>query len=171
MTKTLKYLTAGGMCLVLVTLGCVVVRPGKKKQGPIEGQAGRNLSFYSISIDANYDSRLNELIPGYKLLPIVMRNSSLRAVPMDAGNDRWIIVGERGQRYTAINSLRIRNPKMWRGIPDKMRTMIDYPEIVPINYSVTFDLLLPEKVRLEYFKEIRYYNAAWKQWFVVEKRY
>ncbi len=52
-----------------------------------------------------------------------------------------------------------------------MRNLIDYPEIIPINYSVTFDLLMPAKAKLDYFKEIRYYNAALNQEFVLEKEY
>lgn len=160
------------LSLIAASAGCVRVGPQKsKKPAKVEGQAGRAVPFYSLSIDANYDPRLDNLIPGYKLLPVIMRNLSLRPIPMDFKRDRWVIVGEKGQRYRAVNTLKLKDPVMWRELPDKMRTMIDYPEIIPINYSVTFDLLLPKRVNLEYFRQIRYYNAAWKQEFVIEKEY
>jgi hypothetical protein len=155
-----------------VAVGCVRAKPRQaKRPSKVEGQAGRTITPHSISIDANYDPRLDNLIPGYKLLPVIIRNVSLRPIPMDPRRDRWVIVGEKGQRYRATNSVRIKDPVLWRTIPDKMRTMIDYPEIIPINYSVTFDLLLPLRTELEYFRQIRYYNAVWKQEFVIEKEY
>jgi hypothetical protein len=167
-----KVLTIFVLLSLFVAAGCFRVKPQQaKRSGKIEGQAGRMIPFYSLSVDANYDPRLDNLIPGYKLLPVIMRNVSLQAVPMDAKKDRWILVGEKGQKYRAINSLRVKDPVLWREVPDKMRTMIDYPEILPINYNVTFDLLLPKRANLQYFRQIRYYNAAWKQEFVIEKEY
>lgn len=158
-----------GICCLLV--GCVTVNPGKRQTGRIEGQAGRTLPVYSFSVDVDYDQRLDNLVSGYKLLPVVVRNLSLSAIVMDARKDRWVVVGEKGKRYRAVNSLRLKDPVAWRELPGKMRSMIDYPEVVPINYSVTFDLLLPARAQLEYFREIRYYNAAWRQQFVIEKEY
>lgn len=151
---------------------CLPMRTAKaKKPAKVESMAGRVIPSFSLSIDANYDPRLDELITGYKLLPMIIKNMSLRNVIMDAKKDKWIIIGEKGQRYEAINSLRYKDHVMWREIPEKMRALIDYPEIVPINYSVTFDLMIPKKANLEYFREIRYYNAAWQQEFILEKDY
>lgn len=158
--------------LILSLTGCATVRVGKKKPTKqVTGQTGRNIPQYSLSIDANYDPRLDNLIPGYKLLPVVIRNSSLQAIPMNLRADRWVIIGEKGQKYAAMNSLRLKDPVYWRRVPDQVRTMIDYPEIIPIGYSVTFDLLFPENVNLEYFEGIRYYNDALGKEIVLEKIY
>jgi hypothetical protein len=152
--------------------GCFPSRSAKPKKPPkVESVAGRVIPSYSLSIDANYDPRLDNLIAGYKLLPVIIKNMSLRNVIMDAKRDKWTVVGEKGQRYAAVNTLRTKDPVLWREIPEKMRALIDYPEIVPINYSVTFDLLVPKKAKLDYFREIRYYNATWRQEFVLEKDY
>jgi hypothetical protein len=168
--KTLGIILAA--LLFFSVSACFPIRSAKpKKPAKIESIAGRIIPSYSLSIDANYDPRLNDLIAGYKLLPVIIKNMSLRNVVMDAKKDKWIVVGEKGQRCAAINSLRIKNPVLWREIPEKMRAFIDYPEIVPINYSVTFDLILPKRAKLDYFREIRYYNAAWRQEFVLEKEY
>jgi hypothetical protein len=143
----------------------------QKKPAKVESVAGRIIPNFSLSIDANYDPRLDNLIPGYKLLPVIVKNMSLRNVIMDAKRDKWVIVSEKGHKYTAINSLKLKDRVQWREIPERMRALIDYPEIVPINYSSTFDILLPEKAKIDYFREIRYYNAEWKQEFVLEKDY
>ena len=169
--KILKQTIA--ICLVLSTIGCMPFRsnPNSKQKQKIEGQAGRIIPAVSLSIDGNYESRLDNVITGYKLLSVIVKNMSLRNVEMDAKRDRWTIVGEKGRRYKAINTLRYRDPVQWRELPEKMQMLIDYPEIIPINYGVTFDLLLPKNAKLDYFKEIRYYNAAWGQEFVLEKEY
>ncbi len=163
-----------GTLLLLVFLiadGCVTVKPDKKGPAKIEGTAGRTIQSYGLSVDADYEPRLDELIAGYKLLPVSLRNVSLRVIPMDAEKDRWVIIGEKGQKYRAINSLRIKDPLLWRVLPEQIRDSIDYPEVLPINYSVTFDLLFPSRVNLEYFREIRFYSAPLGREFIVAKEY
>ena len=168
----MKRLLLLALVAVAAASACFPIRSAKpKKPAKIESVAGRIIPSFSLSIDANYDPRLDGLIAGYKLLPVVIKNMSLRNVIMDAKRDKWVIVAEKGKRYEAINSLRLKDPPLWREIPDKMRALIDYPEIVPINYSVTFDLILPKRVNIDYFREIRYYNAAWRQEFILEKEY
>jgi hypothetical protein len=170
MAKSIRLIAA--VSVLLACAACFPIRSAKPKKPPkVEGVAGRVLTSFSLSIDANYDPRLDGLIAGYKLLPVIVKNMSLRNVIMDAKRDKWVVVGEKGQRYAAYNTLRVKDPVLWREIPDKMRALIDYPEIVPINYSVTFDLLIPKKANLEYFREIHYYNAAWQQEFILEKEY
>ncbi len=159
--------------MVVLAGACVTVRSGPKtkKISRFEGFAGRTIPEAGLSIDASYDPRLDDLIYGYKLLPVTIRNVSLRAIPMDVRKDLWVVVGEKGQRYRAINSLKLKDPILWREVPDRMRSMIDYPEALPINYNVTFDLLLPKKAQLEYFRQIRYRSAVMGQEFVIDKEY
>lgn len=173
MTKPIKPFMVLAALIVLASAACMPFHIGskQKKNAKIETVAGRIIPSYSMSIDANYDPRLDNLIAGYKLVPIIVRNMSLRNLVMDVKLDRWVIIGEKGQKYPAINSLRNKDRVLWREMPEKMRSLIDYPEIVPINYSSTFDLLVPEKAKLEYFREIRYYNASLQQEFVLEKDY
>ncbi len=156
--------------LLLSLAGCVTVQPGKK-QRKVEGQAGRVIDSIGLLIDANYDPRLDHVIRGYKVLPVDIKNNSLRAISMDVKEDRWVIVSEKGKSYRAINSLRLKDPLVWRATPEKVRNMVDYPEIIPIDYNVTFDLFFSPQDKLEYFGEIHYYNAALKQEFVLEKLY
>ena len=160
--------------ILALSVGCFPGRgatPKKKRQTKVEGLAGRVIPGLGLTIDANYDPRLDNVVAGYKLLPVEVKNASLRNIPMIHKLDRWVIVGEKGQRYLALNSLRHKDPRLWREIPERMQNLIDYPEVVPINYSVTFDLLLPARANLEYFKEIRYYNAALGQELILEKEY
>jgi hypothetical protein len=158
--------------LSLAAVSCVPSRSSQpKKSAKVEGYAGRMIPSHSLSIDANYDPRLDHLVAGHKLLSVLIKNMALRNVYMDLKQDRWVIVGENGHKYAAVNSLKLKDHVLWREIPEKMRSLIDYPEIIPINYSVTFDLMFPSSANLDYFREIRYYNAATRQEFILEKEY
>ncbi len=174
MTKKNGLFFISLMCIFLTA--CASSNDPKKKQDSkasnrIQAEAGRAIASYGLSIDSEYDPRLAGIIEGYLLMPVSMKNVSFRAVPMDPKNDRWIFVGEKGEKYTAINSLRLKDPPLWRRLPQELRNVIDYPEIIPINYAVTFDLLLPKLAKLEYFREIRFYNATLKKEFIINKNH
>ena len=169
-----KILAVLLLTAVVSLSACVPFKSGKrqpKKNEKIQSVAGRIIPSYSMSIDANYDPRLNNLIDGYKLLPVIIKNMSLRNLIMDVKLDKWVVIGDKGQKYLAINSLRFKDRELWRSMPENMRALIEYPEIVPVNYSVTFDLFLPTKANLDWFREIRYFNAALQQEFILEKDY
>jgi hypothetical protein len=170
--KLLKTVFVFSLCFAVA--GCVTVNPHKKHKNKnssskIEGQAGRTIPFYSVSIDADYDPRLDNLIVGYKIMSVFLKNESMQAIAMDAKKDRWIVIGDHGEKYHAVNSLKIKDRYAWRELPARLRAMIDYPEIVPTNYSVTFDILLPKNAKLKYFREIRFYSASWRKEFIIEK--
>ncbi len=154
----------------LLMAGCVTVgEKGKKVEGPIEGVVGRPLRSYSMTIDTEYDPRLDDLVAGYKLLPVTIQNRHLSGIPMDVEKDRWMVVTEKGKKVEAINSLKLRDPILWRSLPKSLRSAIDYPEVIPINYTATFDLIFPSKINIRYFSEIRYYNAALNKEFILKK--
>lgn len=156
---------------VLFAIGCVSSKPSTPGGKRIAGKAGRTLPYIGISIDSNYDARLDHVLKGYKLLPVLIKNYSLKSIPMDVKNDRWVVIGEKGQKYTALNSLKTKDAAAWRRLPENIKNLIDYPEIIPIEYSVTFDLLLPTSTNLEYFKEIRFYSAPLQKEIIIEKEY
>ena len=155
----------------LLLASCVTVGTKPPKKTQIKAEAGRTIPFYGLSIDANEDPRLDDIFENYKLLPILIKNASLTPTEMDVVKDRWEIVGDNGKVYKALNTIRLQEPVLWRETSKKIKNIIDYPEIIPINYSVTFDLFLPKKADLKYFRAIRYFNAATRKEFVLEKRY
>ena len=155
--------------LFLVVVACAPSSPAKRRPSRIEVEAGRFIPGYGFSIDAGYDPRFDNLIPGYKLLTVVIRNTSLSVIDADAKRDRWVVVDVKGKRYSAINSLKYKDRPLWRDLPEKLKGLIDYPEEIPISYTVTFDLLFPRSLDLRDFQAVHYKNAAWGQEFIVTK--
>ena len=140
--------------LLLVVFFISVFLPscaGKKKPQVIEGRAGRFILGYGFSIDAVYDPRLDKLVPDYRLLTVAIRNTSLQVIQMDASGDKWVLVNQDGKRIKAFNTLREKDNRRWKKIPEKVRNLVDYPEVVPISYTVTFNLFFPKSADLSDF--------------------
>lgn len=152
--------------VILMTLSCSCA--GKRVE-TIETRAGNFVLGHGFSIDAHYDPRLDTVVSGYKLLTVAIRNTSLTVVPMDPQKDQWVLVGKGGRRYRAINSLRKKDPKQWKRLPEEVQRLVDYPETVPINYTATFNLFFPKTVDLEKFEEIHYKNVAFNKIFKIYK--
>ncbi len=153
------------LLLLLIQGGCA----GKRKPEVAEAQAGRFIPRYGFSIDAQYDSKLDKLLPAYKTLSVGIRNTSLQLIRMEARRDRWIVVDRSGKKIRAINSLRHKDRKSWNRLSPRRRDLIEYPEVVPIGYTVTFNLFFPKKVALEDFRQIWYKNSASGQEFRIYK--
>lgn len=136
---------------------------GRPRPETVEGRAGRFLPRHGFSIDARYDPKLDDLVPRYKPLAVAIRNTSLRVIFMDARKDRWFLVDGGGKKIRAVNSLRLRDPKVWGSLPEGVRRLVDYPEVVPISYTATFNLFFPAKASLKGFREVHYWNAFWNE--------
>lgn len=170
MLSLLSITRITALLLVLsFTLACAAGRETKKSPQRVLAGSGEFIPGYGFSIDAAYDPRLDGLVEGYKLVTVVIRNTSLHVIQTDPKRDRWRIVDREGRARRAVNSLKLKNRELWRTLPEGLRKLIDYPENVPISYTVTFDLLFPKRVVLQEFQEIRYRNAAWGQEFRIAK--
>jgi hypothetical protein len=136
----------------------------------IEGKAGDFIRGHGFSIDAQYDARLDSLVTPYKVLSIAIRNTSLNVIQMDAKKDTWVIVDRRGKSHRGFTSIRKRNPKRWESLPREARELMEYPELVPINYTATFNIFFPRTANLEGFQEIRYNNATFRESYRIYKQ-
>ncbi|MBI2082851.1 MAG: hypothetical protein HYT76_04700 [Deltaproteobacteria bacterium] len=152
------------VCFPLLIVGCA----GKKLE-TIESRAGNFILGHGFSIDAHYDKKLDSLVPSYKLLTVAIRNTSLTVIQMNNEKDQWVLIDKSGKRHKAINSLRKKDAKRWKKLPEEVQQLVDYPESVPINYTATFNLFFPKRVDLEKFEEVHYKNVAFHRLFKIYK--
>lgn len=118
-----------------------------------------------IVIDATYDPRLDNLIPGYKILTIALTNNSADVLKLNPIKDRWEITDAAGKNRRAINSMRVHNPSLFGRLPSKMQNLVDYPIGISVGYSETIDVFFPLNTDLRNFRNISFYNAAIDQKF------
>jgi hypothetical protein len=133
---------------------------GRRRPPAVEGKAGASIAGHGFSIDAHYVSKLDSLVPKYKVLSVAIHNTSLSVIPMSSQQDRWYIVDRQGKKHRGINNLRTADRVAWRKLPRGARDLLDYPEAIPINYTVTFNLFFPKKVNLKNFEEIHFESAS-----------
>lgn len=134
-----------------------------KKESKTSSSQRLNVPNWGITIDATYDKKLDEVVPGYKILTVAITNRSVDMIKLDPNNDQWMVEDAWGRKQKAIVSLRIRDPKIWDILPPKVKDLVEYPAGVQMGYSQTFDLFFPQNVDLEGFRSIAFYSAVLKQ--------
>lgn len=139
----------------------------KKTSKKIRSEAGLNIPSWGIAIDAVYDSRLDELLPGYKIVNVVLTNRGAADIRLDAAKDDWRILDQLGKSHTATNHLRQRNEKMWADLPQGLKEKLDYPNLVRIGKSAQIDLFFPDDIELFNFREIVWRSSHFKKEFSV----
>ncbi len=120
-----------------------------------------------VTIDAKYDSRLDNLIPGYKILTLAVTNNGFDVIKLNPLKDKWEIVDAYGKTRRAINSLRVQNPSLFNRLPGKLQSLIEYPVGVAVGYTETIDVFFPQHQELTAFRSISFYNSERDQKFDV----
>lgn len=126
-----------------------------------------NIQKEGILIDAKYDPRLDNLVPGYKILTVGLTNNGYDILRLNPLSDKWEIVDASGKTRKAITSLRIKDPGRFGQLPSRMQQLLEYPVGISVGFSETIDLFFPGNVSLDSFRSIAFYSGERKQTFDV----
>lgn len=137
----------------------------RKPSNKITSEAGLNIPAWGVAVDAVYDKRLDNLVPGYKILNVVLSNRSATTIYLDPSKDKWVIVDSLGHKHTGINLLREENEKLWDKLPDGLKQQLEYPQAVRVGNTTKIDLFFPLKTELASFREINWASAHFKKEF------
>jgi hypothetical protein len=131
-----------------------IFRP--KKEEVVKGHGSVSIPPFGISFDASYDARLDTLVPGYKVINVLVENTSFNILGFDPKKDQWSIVMAGSKKaIPAIHNLRSQQPKIWSALPDRIREIVGYPLVLPIGGKEVIDIFVPDKYDLSAFNEIR----------------
>ncbi len=147
--------------IILCMAGISACVPSKKEAKTSTQRL--NVPNWGITIDATYDQKLDEVVPGYKILTVAITNRSVDMIKLDPNNDQWTIEDAWGRKQKAIVSMRIKDPRVWDILPPKVKDLVEYPAGVQMGYSQTFDLFFPQNIELQGFRSIAFYSAVMKQ--------
>lgn len=146
-----KSLVLAGICCVLI----LVSQAEARKSKTVDVYGGTVIPGVGLAIDASYDPRLDNFVPGYKVLNVAIVNTSFDIIAMDPGRDKWYIEVKGDKiKHEAITDLRSENPEAWQQIPMRARGIMSYPLALPIGGRQVIDLFVPESVRLEEFNKL-----------------
>ncbi|HPW44813.1 MAG TPA: hypothetical protein PKU96_00375 [bacterium] len=125
------------------------------KINKVQVNGGVPIQGYGLVIDASYDPRLDNLVPGYKLINVVIANSSFNIIGLDPQRDKWSIkVDGKSSPIKALHNLRGQDPKAWSALPPRVKDVIGYPLLLPIGARDVIDLFVPETLDLEKFTTV-----------------
>ena len=151
--KNIKVILAL-VCIALVLGGSADAR----KKNVVKAVGGTIIPQFGIAIDASYDPKLNNFVPGYKMLNVAILNNSFNIIELNPEKDQWWIKAKAGdKKYRVIGNLRGEDSTTWNKIPEKSRSLISYPLLIPIGARQVIDIFAPKNVPLEDFRELIIY--------------
>lgn len=127
------------------------------KNTTVSGMGGQNIEGIGLALDASYDQRLDSLVPGYKIVSVVLSNQSFNLIYMDPDSDGWWVklVGKSSPIKAKYN-LRQQDPKAWATLPDRVKQMIGYPLVLPIGSQQVIDIFVPDDADLTALTEVHF---------------
>ena len=144
--------------LIVVAVVAALLSAGgaeAKKKNVIQAAGGTTIPGLGLVIDASYDPRFDTLVPGYKLITVVLENASFNVIGLSPDKDLWEIRLQGEKRpIRAINDLRSEAPQAWAALPQKLKDTFAYPLYLPIGAREVIDLFVPEVHDLELFTEL-----------------
>lgn len=141
---------------------------GAKKTKQVESEAGLNIPAWSVAIDALYDPQLDDLIPGYKILNVVVTNRGTDVIYFDTGKDRWQVHEATGRGHKGINHLRLVDENLWNSLPVGLKNELEYPQMVRGGHTSKIDLLFRSSVELANFRDLVWNSVHFKKEFLIK---
>ncbi|MDO8519243.1 MAG: hypothetical protein Q7T11_03665 [Deltaproteobacteria bacterium] len=161
----MRFFLLSLLVLLIPPVALAKVDTVKKAPKKITSEAGLNIPAWGVAVDAVYDKRLDTLLPGYKILNVVLSNRGIDTIYLDPSKDKWVIIDSVGRKHHAINHLRKEDEKLWDSLPDGLRQKLEYPQAVKVGNSAKIDLFFSSKTELAGFREIEWDSVHFKKEF------
>lgn len=126
-----------------------------KKKGKIKTEGGMPIGGLGLTIDAGYDQRFDQLVPGYKMISVAFMNESFNIISLSSAKDKWYIkIQGKRKMIDAIHNLRGEVPRVWNKLPSKVKKLTSYPLVLPIGARQIIDIFVPENVAADKFTQV-----------------
>lgn len=145
--------TAAAAAIAVMATGALA-----KKTQVYRATGGTNVAQVGLSIDASYDQRFDDFVPGYKVINVAMINQSFNIIFLDPERDRWsVTLAGKSKPVIAIHDLRRADPKAWTELTEKSKNLLAYPLFIPVGARQVIDVFVPDTVDLAAFNEVGIY--------------
>lgn len=164
MRKKISYLVLASVLIAIVS--CAHSNK-EKKPGIVKVPAGSNIPSMGLALDASYDSSLDNLVPGYKILTTAITNNSINILQLNPAEDEWILVDGRGSTHKAVKNLRTEDNATYVKLSAKLRTLLEYPLIIQVSETKNVDLLFKDSVKIDGFRSVKFVSSTFRQTFEI----
>ena len=141
----------------------------KPNKGVLVGEAGLNFPSMGLALDGAYDDRLDHLVPGYKILNVVITNKGQNTIKLDLNKEVWKVRDHLGKLRIAINDVRFISEKIWNTLPEGLKNKLENPDTIKTGQTAKVDLFFPANVNLKDFKELQWQSTHFKKKFIIEE--
>ena len=128
-------------------------------QKPVKVSTGQRIGNANVVFDVEYNSSLDALIPGYKVVTVAISNQNFKPFMLDPEQDEWKVVANSGKSWKASSSLKQSNEKLWYSLSPEFRHRLSYPLMIPHGSVETVDLFVSDKAKLENFRGILFKSS------------
>lgn len=147
----MKKIILGLVCIALL----LSFTADAKRKKAIEVIGGTPIPGVGLAIDASYDKRLDNFVPGYKVISVAIVNASFNIIGLNPQKDKWWIkLKSKKKKYPVIADLRREDPQAWHQIPVRARGLIGYPLALPIGARQVIDLFVSSELDVEEFSKL-----------------
>lgn len=150
-------------CIALVTLWVVCTGATTRRDNSYDGRLGLRIPAVGLTIDALYDPRLDTLVPGYRILNIVLVNDSGQKLFFHPKKDRWKIQDALGKSRMAITSLADERRSVWKKLKPELQKQLAYPLAVHSGEKVMFSIFFKGDTELREFRSLVFYSPYLKK--------
>lgn len=132
------------------------------KQASVVVLPGQKIPNTNITMELAYDSALDKLIPGYKIITVGVTNQGYNPLTLNPAEDEWVIIDNHGRPHRATQSLREEDANTWIRLDAELRQKLSSPLIVSGGVAETFDLFVPDTVALDNFQSLVFTSSDLK---------
>lgn len=122
----------------------------------VRSETGLKIPSYGLAIDAYYSSDLDRIIPGYRILNVVIQNNQNSQIDLDVVKDKWFVVDHMGKKHKAFNHITQFKKSLWDKMSEEAKNKLKYPSTVPPGKLVAVDLFFNDSVELHNFQELHW---------------
>lgn len=146
-------------------------KASKDSDAAIQSEAGLKIPKWGIVIDAYYMPKLDSMIPGYRVLNILIQNNNPEDILLHPKHDKWVITDHLGEQHKALNHIKYFNAKLWDKMSPRAKNLLDYPHKIHPGEVVTIDVYFKDNVELRNFREIAWHSDFFDKEFNIMTAY
>ena len=127
----------------------------------IEIASGQPISS-GFSFDISYDAALDHIVPGYKIVNIGIKNTSMDSFLLNVSSDHWVVLDQAEHSYEATMNLKESDPQVWATLSPEIQGAFTFPLVIPGGVSQALDLFVKSDADLNGFHAVLFRSSFLK---------
>ncbi len=150
-------------CLSFLFLSCA-------HTGTVKIVSGQSFPGRGLSFDISYDTALDQIVPGYKVVSVGIKNTDMDPFLFLLETDRWMVVDRDGHRWAATIDLKNVDPNVWDALSPEMQGALAFLLVIPEGVSQVVDLFVKQNADLGNLQGVFFHSTFLKKKILISRR-